>query len=250
MAHMLSNFLILCFLVSFYAQNRKDLHSLNLSLDQRVQQAAQELETRYQHIKHDSIEAAAIHERSRIFQSIHEDLGDKLLQLVYLAKSNATADLARAALAELRDSRNLNPDHNRVLDEVLADAFAETQSRREPVQLTLKWDTQDSTQGIILNARQESVLTRTLREAISNIIKHASATTISLTFSCSSNAHRVLKYRILDDGVGIANDYVAGRGLVNMHQRMKELNGTLEVSRASPYGTLLLFQLPVMQGSI
>ena len=245
LAQFLSIILVLYFLVSFYAATRTQLHSLNLSLDHKVQQAECELEHRYQQIKHDAVEAAAIDERSRIYQSIHEDLGDKLLQLIYLAKTPATADLARAALAELRDSRKISIDKQRPLEEILADAHAEIQERCDPLRLKLDWHTDETISLISLNARQESVLNRTLREALSNILKHAKADNVCIKFSCQYHSHWVLNYSISDNGVGIPEHFSSGRGMVNMRQRLQELKGKFELLSGDLGGTTLAFELPV-----
>ena len=47
--------------------------------------------------------AAVIEERQRIYQALHDDLGAKLLDLVYSASTAEQADRAREALQILRD---------------------------------------------------------------------------------------------------------------------------------------------------
>jgi len=245
-AQMIGVLLALYFLVASHGENLQQLAALNTSLDQRVQEAEAEFADRYAMLTQDALDAAALRERKTIYQSIHEDLSDKLLQLIYSASNSATADLARAALAELRDSHKLHPEQTHALADVLADAFAEAQTRCEQTGLTLDWHTQDTLQDWTLTARQESALLRTLREALSNLLKHAQARRVTVTATVSSaEARPTLVYTVADDGLGIAPTHRPGRGLVNMRNRMQELGGSVEIGPGATGGTRVQFTLPL-----
>ncbi|MDP1932961.1 MAG: ATP-binding protein [Gammaproteobacteria bacterium] len=247
-------FAALYFLVARHAQNQQQLEALNASLDQRVQAAEAELEDRYRMLTRDALDAAAIRERKTIYQSIHEDLSDKLLQLIYAARTPETADLARSALAELRDSRKLHPEQERPLVDILADALSEIQTRCDQTGLTLHWQVDERTHACRLSARQESALTRTLRESLSNLLKHAQASTVTIEFALApvQSGSMILEYSVTDNGKGISADHRPGRGLVNMRNRMKELGGSVNIAAApqengtSQCGTRLTFTLPLM----
>jgi len=246
LAQIVGVLLALYFLVASHGENLQQLAALNTSLDQRVQAAEAEFADRYAMLTHDALDAAALRERKTIYQSIHEDLSDKLLQLIYSASNPATADLARAALAELRDSRKLHPDEHHVLSDVLADAFAEAQTRCEQASLLLNWQMDDSVQPWSLSARQESALRRTLREALSNLLKHAQARQVEVTASVRvSDEAATLLYKVADDGRGIAPAHRPGRGLVNMRNRMQELGGSVTIAPGETGGTRLQFTLPL-----
>ncbi len=245
-AQMAGVLLALYFLVASHVENQRQLAALNASLDQRVQEAEAEIVERYAMLTRDALDAAALRERKAIYQSIHEDLSDKLLQLIYAAPDPATADLARAALAELRDSRKLHPEQAHALDEVLADAFAEAQTRCDQAGLALDWQTDASLQGWTLTARQESALLRTLREALSNLLKHARARQVQVSARVAQDgAGGVLHYTVCDDGIGMAPGQRSGRGLVNLHNRLQELGGRVEIGPGTAGGTRLQFTLPL-----
>ncbi|MES3007938.1 MAG: ATP-binding protein [Pseudomonadota bacterium] len=235
-------FAALYFLVSRHAENQRQLLMLHESLDERVQAAEAELEDRYRLLTRDALDAAAMRERKSIYESIHEDLSDKLLQLIYAARVPETADLARSALAELRDSRRLTPDQDRPLVEILADVRAEMQTRCEQAGLTLHWQENEAVGELRLQARQESALTRTLREALSNLLKHAQASEVWVGFSLAESG--AVEYTVADNGRGIAVDHRTGRGLVNMRNRMQELGGGVEIGVRPEGGTQLCFLLP------
>lgn len=243
-AQMVAVILTLYFLVTRHANNQLQLSLLNATLDNRVRDAERELEGRYRLLTRDAVETAALRERRSIYQSIHEDLSDKLLQLIYRAPAPETADLARAALAELRDTQKLHPERHRAVPHILADALAEVQTRCDQVNVTLIWHVAPQLEVFFLNARQESALTRTIREAISNLFKHAHANEVHIRFWLSDTSPQQLHYTVSDDGVGIDPARPHGRGLVNMRQRLEELGGQFTIYSADNGGTSLLFVLP------
>jgi signal transduction histidine kinase len=83
------------------------------------------------------------------------------------------------------------------------------------------------------------------REALSNVTRHARASTawISLT---SDDA--TVRLEIADDGQGFAVDSVppAGHfGLVNMADRAAALGGTIEIRSRRPGGTTIIVLIPL-----
>lgn len=77
-------------------------------------------------------------------------------------------------------------------------------------------------------------------EALSNVVRHAHATTVGMTLDVD-RADICLVVR--DDGVGIAS---GGRrsGLANMHQRAVDLGGTMHIDAAPAAGTTITWQVP------
>jgi signal transduction histidine kinase len=80
-----------------------------------------------------------------------------------------------------------------------------------------------------------------LREALSNVARHARATTVRVHVSLAGGR---LELSVVDDGVGIGE--VARRsGLDNMRRRAEELGGTVTLQPTSPHGTALTWTVPV-----
>jgi signal transduction histidine kinase len=50
---------------------------------------------------------------------------------------------------------------------------------------------------------------------------------------------------VRDDGVGLGDPTGPGQGLRNMRQRVEELGGVLQFTRAEPSGTQLSLRVPV-----
>ena len=235
---------VLYLLVSQHVNNQVELTQLNVSLDQRVQRATGELERRYAEMKADALDAAGLHERKVIFQSLHEDLSDKLLHLIYTAADADAEELARAALKDLRDTRNLQSESQQNLGELMADVRNEIDTRCEQAGVNPGWHLSDSLYATTLTALQASCVTRTLREALSNVLKHASAASVQIGAELTAGQ---LHYSVSDDGHGIRPSPMAGRGLANMQNRVRDLGGSMQVTSSSAAGTTLSFSLPVEQ---
>ncbi|MGA8296703.1 MAG: GAF domain-containing sensor histidine kinase [Acidimicrobiales bacterium] len=83
-----------------------------------------------------------------------------------------------------------------------------------------------------------------LREGLTNVARHAHASQVSIDL-------RVENYRLMlvitDDGIGIGTSAgPARRGLANMQERAAALGGTFSASDASPSGTEVRFEVPLV----
>jgi signal transduction histidine kinase len=81
-----------------------------------------------------------------------------------------------------------------------------------------------------------------LRESLSNVIRHAHASSVDIEIS-SAGAELVLL--VSDDGVGPASSKGAGNGLRNMESRASSLGGACEVRARQPRGTLVEWKVPL-----
>ncbi|MEV5965967.1 GAF domain-containing protein [Kribbella sp. NPDC051952] len=80
----------------------------------------------------------------------------------------------------------------------------------------------------------------TIRESLSNIVRHAQAS--QATVEVSVGADEVMA-RISDDGVGIAPGNHRS-GLRNLTERARTVNGTVEIAGNAPHGTVVEFRAP------
>jgi PAS domain S-box-containing protein len=86
-----------------------------------------------------------------------------------------------------------------------------------------------------------AALLPTIREALSNIGRHAHADAAEVRISVDE---RALLLRVEDDGVGIGDNRPAGLGLPNMARRAQALGGWYQIQRGGEGGTLLLWTVP------
>ena len=197
-------------------------------------------------------------ERIRIARDLHDDLGTELaglaLQLDVLHRS-ANADgwngagQLKLSSAILRDqvSRtrelvwSVNPKCDSVLS--LADFLQEKAERYlRPCGVLLHFEFPTVIPALPLAAQPRYQLALCLREALTNIVRHARAAEVRLGFALSDGRLRVW---IEDDGVGFETSAPAWGGLQNMRARMKGVGGGCTVQSWLGQGTLLTFELPI-----
>jgi signal transduction histidine kinase len=80
-----------------------------------------------------------------------------------------------------------------------------------------------------------------LREALSNVARHAQAAHVDVSVRVHGKQFTV---QVVDDGVGMARD-AARSGLVNLAARAEHLGGSLRVSSSRAGGTSVVWQVPV-----
>jgi signal transduction histidine kinase len=89
-----------------------------------------------------------------------------------------------------------------------------------------------------------------LREALTNVRKHAQAdcVTVQITQKMNSGEHDYLLMEVADDGVGfVGNSSTRSFGLQTMHERADAVGGKLTVQSAPGKGTSIMCLLPCLQ---
>jgi two-component system, NarL family, sensor histidine kinase DesK len=187
---------------------------------------------------------AMIAERERISRDLHDVLGHTLSVIVLkseLASKLATTDPVRAA-EEIRDVE-------RISREALAEVRAAVQGYRSAglaaevsnarrVLETAGVQLESTLDSPSLPPAQEGVLAMALREAVTNVVRHARAGVCRLDLRESGGW---CEMEVADDGRG--GSLPEGNGLSGMRRRIEALGGTLELDGAT--GTRLRIRVPV-----
>jgi signal transduction histidine kinase len=170
-------------------------------------------------------------ERDRISRDVHDNIGAQLLSALHAAEGSRKDALLRDALTDLRQiiSDGFRSDFR--LTDIFADLRAEMGDRLEAHGIAFDWN-----EAEFINWDQRRVpfllvntLRSVLREATSNIIKHAGAGRVCVTLTQSGD---MLEIKITDNGVGFdASAVVRGEGLNNMTERATSQGGTVSFSR-------------------
>lgn len=187
---------------------------------------------------------ATVAERERIARDLHDVLGHTLSIIILKSElagklieqdpARAKAEIAdveqtsRTALAEVRSTiRGYRTD---TLEAELKQAKAALETAGVAVR--------SEAQKVRLNATQESVVALVLREAVTNIVRHANARNCHVRLT-PLNGTCLLE--IQDDGQGGVQ--LEGSGIRGMRERVESLGGTFE--RKIGQGTTLVIQFPL-----
>ena len=192
---------------------------------------------------------AKVAERERIARDLHDVLGHTLS--VITLKSELAGKLidrdphragqeireveqiSRQALSDVRDAIRGYRSKGLVAE------LAQAKSTLETAGLSVHVDAATSVQ---LPPMQESVLSLAVREAVTNVVRHAKAQTCRLRIEQQNGACRL---EVADDGQGFTS--MEGNGLRGMRERVEMLGGTLE--RRNKSGTTLTVTLPIKEVS-
>jgi signal transduction histidine kinase len=133
----------------------------------------------------------------------------------------------------------------------LVDLLAMVRERVEPrvtrQGLRFKWQVDEVNCSAPLDPEAAGHILRIVQEALTNIIKHARAQTITLSTGVDDHKRYVA---IEDDGVGVGSQDTVigrrgeGRGMHNMHKRAEQLGGSLLVTDGVEGGTRVTLWLP------
>ncbi len=182
-------------------------------------------------------------ERERIARDLHDILGHTLSVIVLKAElagklMEQSADRARAEVGEIEAiSRKALAE---VREAISGYHLGDIQGELERAHATLHAagiKVQRECEKLELPAAHERVLTLVLREAVTNIVRHAHATNCRLQLQRVAQGIRLL---ISDDGRGGASE--SGNGIRGMRHRVEEVGGS--VSWKCDVGTELTILLP------
>lgn len=220
-----------------------EFEALNDDLEARVQVKHAQLQSTFDRMRDMERNQTAAEERERIYRDLHDDVGAKLLSLVYRSGSPEAADLARSALQDLRDVVSTTQPENLALEAICADWRAECEQRLRDAGIALDWAQRGEFDGLHLTQPQALNLGRVLREAVSNIIKHARAEKAQIQVNAGAAG---MSMEIRDDGIGCQGDggRPPGRGVRNMVIRAGRIGAEFSRHRPAAGGCEIRLLLP------
>ena len=231
-----------------YGRALQDSEQNRAELEQRIRDATAQIERNYGQLSELRVEQVTERERKRIAADLHDDLGAKLLTIVHTSDNERISTLAREALEEMRLSvRGLTGKPVKLLD-ALGDWRAEVVSRLAQAGMEGEWQAPTDELPQTLSARAFVQTTRILREAVSNIIKHSSASRCSVRCAIADGDFQLI---IQDNGNGIPMELDGrldrGHGMSTMKHRAKQMQGQCLVESGPGYGTVIRLTLPLEQ---
>ncbi|MFT8390331.1 MAG: sensor histidine kinase [Sporolactobacillus sp.] len=188
---------------------------------------------------HDSV-SQQLFAASMLLSTINEGRTDKVnneslrLQLVERTIHQSQLEM-RALFLHLRPVQL----HGKALKIGMEELLGELQMK---VPLTISW----SIEAVPLEKGIEDQLFRILQESISNVLRHAAATTLNVLLLAPEH-HLIL--RISDNGTGFdtKTSKPGAYGLQNMRERAAQIGGHLKIVSIPGQGTILEVNIPILK---
>jgi signal transduction histidine kinase len=199
-------------------------------------------------------------ERRSIARELHDEVGQVLTAIkVELAVAQRALEAVGADIDALQDARAITDGalhtvrdlsrllHPAMLDDLglpaAIDWYLKGFGRRHGVRIELLQERMDER----LTSETESGVYRIVQEALTNVAKHAQASTCRVFLQRLTNT---LLVTIADDGIGFRPEQVGepgstrGIGLVGIRERVAQLRGELRLESGPGKGTRLTIEVP------
>ena len=200
-------------------------------------------------------------ERSRIARDIHDEMGANLTyitQLSNLARSQAGSgdELDRIHDTSLELTRTMDeivwavdPGHD-TLDSLINYLSRTASNFLRAAGIRCRLDFPMEIPAVRLTSEVRHNLFLAFKEAIHNLVKHASASEARLALELAEDAFTIV---IEDHGGGFPSDpgvvsegrTLGGHGLPGMAARLQQIGGTLEIASTPGKGTRLAMRVPI-----
>jgi signal transduction histidine kinase len=187
-----------------------------------------------------AVERGRTQERQRIAQDLHDDIGARLLTLMYKAQTPELEEYLRHTLQDLKTLTRGLAASEHLLSHAIAEWKSDIGMRAAAAHINLHWNF-SLDRDLPLTVTQWSGLTRILRELVNNVIAHAQASRLQIEGS-------VLEGRLLlwlaDDGVGRdPTQWSHGLGLGGVRKRVRSLGGAVRWRENQPRGIICEVQI-------
>ena len=179
--------------------------------------------------RRDDYQRGAAEERTRIAQDLHDDVGARLLTSLHMPDLADTRRVIRDAIIDVRMLASELGGEQRALGDLLADLRHETLDRFRTAGVAIDWPPPQDDAIHIMDFASYKALRSSVRELVSNVIRHAQARHVSVRIDDEGQRLRI---EITDDGLGGAEcSRRSGMGLAGISRRMTAIGGTFELPR-------------------
>jgi two-component system, NarL family, sensor histidine kinase UhpB len=196
--------------------------------------------------------AAQERERRRIARELHDEIGQTLTGLVLRSETIARRGppALRGDLEELREAaRRGAEDVRSIAQRLRPEALDELGLQAALTALTATIGRQSGLQieraiepGLAMSAEEELVIYRVAQEALTNVVRHAHASHVTLTLGRDPDA---VVLAVTDDGIGLPRS-ARGEwtGVRGMRERALLIGADLVVRAVPPRGTDVRLRIP------
>ena len=230
-------------LIEGFVQSIHETEAARVELETRVREREQLLKRNFERLRQSERAQAENQERQRIMQDMHDGLGSQLMSALMLVERGAVSnDQFAQILRESIDDMRLAIDALTAEDADLTAALGNLRFRMEPrlraAGMELAWDARRLPEEIGLHPDVVLPILRIVQEALTNALKHSKARAVRVVLMVEGSGDaRMLDIRIADNGAGISEERVGGRGLLNMRNRAQKIGAQLKLETAPNVGT-------------
>lgn len=223
--------------------SREQLRALSANLQSAREQEA----TRISHQVHDELGGTLTGLRwelealSKIIPETADPVRFEAMQqklVTMLGLTDATINVVRSIASELRPS---------ILDDLGLTEAIEWQTQQFQARTGIECKCDSSMSSIPLPDQTSTAVFRIVQEALTNIIRHAQATRVSIAMKEENGA---LVLTVTDNGRGITENEKTSRkslGLLGMQERAHLIGGNVEIVGLPGAGTTLQVRVPLSQ---
>jgi signal transduction histidine kinase len=207
----------------------------SVELEMRVEERTAELNAVHDRLLHSEIERTKTQERQHMLQDMHDGFGSQLVIAKMMVEQNQMSQsglgrLLEESIADLYLLVDTLGNSDNYLPNALVDFRFRTQQRLMGSAIKLHWNLQvDHAPEVAPNVVLQ--ILRLVQEALNNALKHAKATNIYLDFTYDEVVAE-LTVSVADDGVGLGENMLFGRGQTNMMARARATGGKFSVSNS------------------
>lgn len=229
-------------LIHRFAAAANELESVNATLENRVVAAQQQIEHDMQLIAEMEKEQAVNQERSRIYRDLHDDLGAKILSLVYKSENPEQKALAHEAMEQLRKIVSSSRTRAVKLNNMIRFWREDCVRRAVEAGISVSWKLKEHAYNIELDAHTVSQISHVFREAITNALKHGNGKQLNIRARCR-DGHLIISVKN-DTLSTLELNAVSGNGIANMRNRIASLGGQIRW-RISKTGFRVTWAIPL-----
>jgi signal transduction histidine kinase len=232
-------------LVDRFVRILREAENARAELETRVREREQLLKRNFERLRESERGQAQAQERQRIMQDMHDGLGSQLLSsLMLVERKGVTQEQMVQILRECIDDMRLAIDALATEDAGLLSALGNLRYRMEPrlkaAGIELAWTARGLPEEIDIHPDAVLPILRIVQEALTNALKHSRARAVHVVIALEDGGDAPwLNIRVTDNGRGITQEGVGGRGLLNMRARAQKIGAQLKLETVPGAGTLV-----------
>lgn len=219
-----------------------------------LQHSREELQNLYVHLQ-----TVREEERTSVAREIHDELGQAMTALKMdiswiknkicgqdkeiIKKLDSVSGLVDNTVNTIREiSSRLRPV---VIDDLGLNAAIEWQTGVIEERTGISCKVELPSEERVLSDEHKIIIFRVFQEAMTNIVRHAKATEVSISLRHKDNS---LVMTIIDNGIGITEEQLknpASFGIIGMKERVSFCNGTIIIEGIESEGTMVKVTVPL-----